>query len=187
MSGASHFRLIGGLVVLLVCGGSAGAADFSKPNRVLRDGAIAYGNAQFDPETKLVRRTDAGHNALDVCQHSLEYAAALLDAGKQVDRANAVVAAVLDHQDLDRKSRTFGNFLWWHGETRVRDRNAVCFMSPWLSYVAMEHGKRLTADNDRRLREALRSGSAGAWERAGLYEHLAAEGRFAGDAGSGTR
>ena len=132
------------------------AADFSEPNRVLRDGAIHYGDRNFDPETKLVRRVDTHYNRLDVCQHSLEYAAALLAADQQLDRANAVLSAVLDHQDLDQDSPTFGNFLWWHGETRVRDRNAVCFMSPWLSHIAIEYGEKLTAENARRLRETLR-------------------------------
>ena len=33
---------------------------------------------------------------------SLEYAAALLSAGQRTDRANAVISAVLDHQDLDK-------------------------------------------------------------------------------------
>ncbi|NOX56366.1 MAG: hypothetical protein GXP27_18360 [Planctomycetes bacterium] len=131
----------------------AGGDEFDAPNRFLRDGVIRYGNEHFDPKTNLVWRVDKGR--LDVCQHSLEYAAALFDASRQLERANAIVAAVLDHQDVDLKSQTFGNFLWWHGETRVRDRNAVAFMSPWLSYLAIEHGERLSRTNRRRLREAL--------------------------------
>ena len=143
-------------ILPLVCGDRLVAADFGEANRFLRDGAIRYGNAHFDPETNLVRRADAHYNRLDVCQHSLEYAAALLAAGQQIDRANAVLSAVLDHQDVDETSPTFGNFRWWHDEERVRDRNAVAFMSPWLSHVALEYGDRLTASNARRLREALR-------------------------------
>ena len=130
------------------------AGEFDAPNRFLRDGVIRYGDAHFDPKTNLVWRADKGR--LDVCQHSLEYAAALLAAGQQRERANAVVSAVLDHQDVDPDSPTFGNFLWWHGETRVRDRNAVCFMSPWLAHLAIEHGEKLSAENARRLPEALR-------------------------------
>jgi hypothetical protein len=142
--------------LLLFCNAGTGtAADLAHANRVLRDGAIAYGNAHFDRETRLVRRTDKGHHQLDVCQHSLEYAAALLAAGQQVDRANAVLAAVLDHQDVDPDSRTFGNFRWWHSDRRVRDRNAVAFMSPWLSHIAMDFGEQLTDENAARLQEAL--------------------------------
>jgi hypothetical protein len=145
------------LLLLLSCGASARAADFTQPNRFIRDGVIRYGNAEFDPQSNLVRRVDRHHNGrLDICQHSLEYAAALLAAGEQIKRANAVLTAVLDHQDLDKDSPTFGNFHWWHDETRVRDRNAVCFMSPWLSHIALEHSEKLTPDNLGRLREALR-------------------------------
>jgi len=139
----------------LVCSARTGAADFSQANRFLRDGAIQYGNANFDPATNLVRRVDAHHDRLDVCQASLEYAAALLAAGQRIERANDVLSAVLDHQDIDANSPTFGNFRWWHDEQRVHDRNAVAFMSPWLSHVALEHGEKLTAENARRLRQAL--------------------------------
>ncbi|NQT13292.1 MAG: hypothetical protein HQ582_11120 [Planctomycetes bacterium] len=144
------------VLLLLSCGLPAAAGDFTGPNRVIRDGAIRYGDAQFDPQTNLVRRADRHHNGrLDICQHSLEYAAALLAAGEQIERANAVLSAVVDHQDVDEDSRTFGNFRWWHDEARVHDRNAVCFMSPWLAHIAMEHGEKLTPENSRRLREAL--------------------------------
>ena len=176
-------------VTTLICGGWAWSSEFSEPNRVLRDGAIRYGDANFDPQTNLVRRVDAHHNRLDVCQHSLEYAAALFNAGRRADRANAVLAAVLDHQDVDQRSATFGNFLWWHGETRVRDRNAVCFMSPWLSHIALEYGGQLTAENAQRLpagAAAVHSGCPLAWQRARLYQYLVAEGRVAGNARPGT-
>ena len=137
--------------------GLAMAADFEAANRFLRDGAIQYGNTNFDPATNLVYRDDSHYKGrLDICQHSLEYAAALLSAGQQADRANAIISAVLDHQDLGEGSKTFGNFLWWHGETQVRDHNAVCFMTPWLSHILLEHGGSLSAANGKRLREALR-------------------------------
>lgn len=129
--------------------------NYLEANRVLRDGAIAYGNTHYDPQAHLVRRVDGGHNQLDVCQHSLEYAAALLSADEQLDRANAVISAVLDHQDLAEGSPTFGNFRWWHGEQRVRDRNAVCFMSPWLVHILLEYGEKLSTETTRRLKAAL--------------------------------
>jgi len=135
--------------------GQANAGEFERANRFLRHGAIQYGDANFDPKTNLVWRTDPPEERLDVCQHSLEYAAALLDAGQRIERANAIVSAVLDHQDVDPESPTFGNFRWWHGETRVRDRNAVCFMSPWLSYLVIEHRQKLSEENRRRLCEAM--------------------------------
>jgi hypothetical protein len=143
------------LLLVLVWPSVLTGADFKEANQFLRDGAIEYGNVNFDPSTNLVRRVDSHYNRLDVCQHSLEYAAALMAAGQQIERANAVLSSVLDHQDIDEASPTFGNFRWWHDEDRVRDRNAVAFMSPWLAHVALEHAQRLTADNARRLREAL--------------------------------
>ncbi|MCK5806072.1 MAG: hypothetical protein KAI66_24785 [Lentisphaeria bacterium] len=36
------------------------ASDFDTANQVLRDGAIEYGNVNFDPPTNLVRRVDKG-------------------------------------------------------------------------------------------------------------------------------
>ncbi len=72
-----------------------------------------------------------------------------------MERANAIVSAVLDHQDLGKDSPTFGNFHWWGDETSVGDRNAVCFMSPWLSHIAIEHGGKLTAANASRLHASL--------------------------------
>lgn len=145
------------LLLLLFWSTVAMTADFEAANRFLRDGAIAYGNANFDPKTNLVWRRDGRNKGrLDVCQHSLEYAAALLSAGQQADRANAILAAVLDHQDLREGSPTFGNFIWFHDQKRVEDHNAVCFMSPWLSHIALEFGESLTKANARRLRQALR-------------------------------
>ena len=142
------------ILFLLIWSGALSGADFREANRVLRDGAIEYGNKNFDPATKLVLRADKGK--LDVCQSSLEYAAALLSANQQIDRANANIAAVLTYHDLQESSRTFGNFRWWHGEEKVRDRNAVAFMSPWLAHLTMEYGDRLTPENARGLREALK-------------------------------
>ena len=96
------------------------AADFEAANQVLRDGAIQYGNVHFDPATSLVRRADMGR--LDVCQHSLEYAAALFSADQQIDRANSIIAAVLTYQDVQEGSKTFGNFRWWHSGLPTRRR-----------------------------------------------------------------
>jgi hypothetical protein len=89
-------------LLLLIWPAVLSGADFHEANRVLRDGAIEYGNKHFDPATRLVLRADKGK--LDVCQHSLEYAAALLSANRQIDRANSVIAAVLTHQDVQENS-----------------------------------------------------------------------------------
>lgn len=143
-------------VGLMLAAGCLRAADFTAVNRALRDGAIRSGDACFDPAANLVRRSNKPSDRLDVCQGSLEYAAALFSAGEKLDRANAIVAAVLKHQDRDADSPTFGNFHWWGDETRVTDRNAVCFMSPWLARIALEHGRKLTPDNAAWLPESLR-------------------------------
>ena len=155
LSQTRFFRGLDFVGLWLACATCVWGADFSEANRHLRDGAIQYGNAHFDATTNLVWRVDGGHHELDVCQHSLEYAAALFNASQQIERANAVLSSVLNHQDLGDESPTFGNFLWWHGETRVRDRNAVCFMTPWLAHVALEYRDKLTAENTKRLHQSL--------------------------------
>jgi len=144
-------------LILIALGETTVDGTMERANRVLREGAVAYGDRYYDEATSLVRRTDdMYHGRLNVAQHSIEYAAALFDSGRRIARANAVVAAVLDHQ-WTKPGRPWetGNFIWWHDQNRVEDRNAVAFLAPWLCYVATACRDHLTEANRTRLTEAL--------------------------------
>ena len=145
----------------LLAGTSENVA-FEQRIRDIREGALAYGDKFYDPDHRLVRRTDNEYKEgrLNIGQHSPEYAGALLDASRaqrgDVARANAIINAMLDHQWLkDKGTRWYGNFFWWHGRDRPTESNAVAFMAPWLSCYLIEHESQLTADTALRLKEAL--------------------------------
>jgi len=156
-----RWRLLTIATVMAVAATSAGETrtrDFEHANRIIRAGVLAYGDKYYDRSARLVRRTDyITDGRLSVAQHSAEYAAALFDSGRQIERANEIVSAILDHQwnkDADRPWRK-GNFIWWGDEDHVRDPNAVVFLTPWLCYISMECGRHLTEVTRRRLSEAL--------------------------------
>ena len=97
---------------------SSGRSRFRNVNARLLRGALAYGDRCYDPASRLVRRAVPGFPARPlVPSMSPEYAAALLDTGRRVRRANAIVASILDHQwnRPARHSWQAGNFIWWHG------------------------------------------------------------------------
>jgi hypothetical protein len=144
--------LLGGTLVTAAVSG-AGESAFKKR---IRDGVIRSGDRNYDEKTRLIVSTGRYPGRIHVAQSSPEYAAALLDAGKRVNRANAVIAALLDHQWLkDKDTHWYGNFIWWHGQKRPKDANAVAFMTPWLCYYVLEHEEKLTEANRKRLRKAL--------------------------------
>jgi hypothetical protein len=145
--------LLGGMLVT-AARSEAGEGAFRKK---IRDGVIASGDRNYDEKTHLVVRNDDMYQGrANVAQQSPEYAAALLDAGKRVDRANAIIAAMLDHQWLkDKDTHWYGNFIWWHDQKRPEDANAAAFMTPWLCFYLLEHEDKLTAKNRDRLRKAL--------------------------------
>jgi len=135
----------------------AATSEFEKANRTLLRGVLKYGKQHYDPSTHLVKRMDdMYHGRLDVAQQSPSYAAALLDAGTRLDRANDIIHALLDHQWLkDRGTPWYGNFIWWHDLKKPVDANAVAFMTPWLCYYLIEHEQRLTDPARTRLLKAL--------------------------------
>jgi len=144
--------------IVLACAGCGQVGEFDRVDRFIRDGVIAYGDEHYDEQARLVRRVDYMHaGRLSVAQPSVEYAAALLDAGQRPERAEAIINAILDHQWNKEAERLWqkGNFIWWGDEQRVRDPNAVVFLTPWLCYIAIEHGPSLSDDTRRRLAEAL--------------------------------
>jgi len=146
------------VLVILVINGCTLPGEFDKTNRFIRDAVLAYGDKNYDEPSHLVRRVDYMHDGrISVAQHSIEYAAALLDAGLKIDRAHDVINAILDHQWNKEAKAPWqrGNFIWWGDEDNVRDANAVVFLTPWLCYIVIEHEAMLNPQTRQRLREAL--------------------------------
>jgi len=135
----------------------AETSEFARVNLELRQSVLAYGERHYDEAARLVRRVDSHYaGRLDVAQHSLTYAAALMDAGEKIERANAILSAVLDHQWLNNQSTwKYGNFIWWHDLKEPMDPNAVAFMTPWFGYLLGEHPDKVSAENKARLAKAL--------------------------------
>jgi len=92
---------------------------------------------------------------------SIWYAALLLlsddrtygtdDAGE----ANRVIHSVLEGQDLRKGSDTFGNFFWMTHWDRVKDRNAVSFITIPLVYAYLNFQEKLRDDTKAALERAF--------------------------------
>jgi hypothetical protein len=135
----------------------AHADEFDKIKAAMRRTVIQYGDRYYDEKAHLVRRTDdMFQGRINIAQHSPEYAAALLDVNEQVERANRIILAMLDHQWLrDKGTWRYGNFIWWGDAKRPEDPNAVAFMTPWLCTYRIQHRDRLTEETVARLDKAL--------------------------------
>ena len=76
---------------------------------------------------------------------SADYAVALVESGapQEIERAQAVIDAVLDCQDMDPRSPHYGNFRWEHEDLAVEDLNAVQFVLVRLIPLLLNHADLL--------------------------------------------
>jgi len=116
---------------------------------------------KLDPETGMpapVQRTHptgahsmaAGSNI----RSTAEAATALAMAGYD-DLAWKALSAVLDHQDTNPRSFTYGNFFWYTNWKTAFDPNAVSFITPCLCYLLRHRGQDMPESLRRRLSDAL--------------------------------
>ena len=91
---------------------------------------------------------------------SAEYAVALVErgSGAEIERAEAVIHAVLGCQDTDRRSPHFGNFRWEHEDEAVEDLNAVQFVLVRLIPLLLNRSERLSGELVERARARIRLG-----------------------------
>ena len=113
----------------------------------------------YDPDVHLVANTiDNGifHSAWT----STEYAVALVENGsrEEIDRAEAVIEAVLNCQDMDVRSPHYGNFKWEHEDLAVEDLNAVQFVLVRLIPLLLNRSDRLAEGLVERVRARIRIG-----------------------------
>ena len=71
------------------------------------------------------------------------------------DLARKAIDGILDHQDCDRQSLTYGNFRWYSGWKTARDPNAASFIVPHLWYVHRNCRDDLEVPRQQRLEAAL--------------------------------
>ncbi len=129
----------------------------------LRDRFRREDDQNYDPDVALLRNFDpffprfTGHTRTA----SIWYAVLLLlsddrtygtdDAGE----ANRIIHSVLKGQDLRPDSETFGNFFWMTHWDRVKDRNAVSFITIPLVYAYLDAQDKLTPETKSAIEAAL--------------------------------
>ncbi|PIY49437.1 MAG: hypothetical protein COZ05_00445 [Armatimonadetes bacterium CG_4_10_14_3_um_filter_59_10] len=116
---------------------------------------------QIDSEIGLIR--PSGHtlsfgahsqaSGSDV-RSSAEFAVALAMT-RHDDLAWKALGAVLDHQDINPRSFTYGNFFWHSHWKTAWDPNAVSFIAPCLCYVLRHRGDSMPDALKSGLREGL--------------------------------
>ncbi len=122
------------------------------------------GDRFYDPDAALLRQFSpffarfTGHS---VAQNSLEYALLLLYSDDRVYgiddaiEANRIVRRILGHQVLDPDAEGYGNFIWMTHWDRVKDRNAVSFLTPGLVHAYLRFPDKLEAETRSRLEAAF--------------------------------
>ena len=113
----------------------------------------------YDPDVYLVANSiDNGifHSAW----MSADYAVALVESGSraEIERAEAVIDAVLNCQDMEPRSPHYGNFKWEHEDSAVEDLNAVQFVLIRLIPLLLNHSDRLSEALVSRVKEGIRLG-----------------------------
>lgn len=106
------------------------------------------------PKTK-GHSTGAHSRASGSDMRGTAYAATALAMTGSFEVAWKAVAAVLDHQDRDPCSFTYGNFFWYADWKFALDPNAASFIVPHLCYVLRHCEQRMPAELVKRLKESL--------------------------------
>ncbi|HEY3397898.1 MAG TPA: hypothetical protein VGM19_09610 [Armatimonadota bacterium] len=117
--------------------------------------------AKMDVEAGLIPAPPMAHSA---GPHSLSRGYDIRSSGEAIcplamsghlEEAWRSLSAVLDYQDLDPRSLTYGNFFWYSGWDRVLDPNAISFLVPHLCYVLKHKCSEMPSALQARLGEAL--------------------------------
>ena len=113
----------------------------------------------YDPDVHLVAST-IDNGVFHSAWMSTEYAVALVENGsrEEIERAEAVIDAVLDCQDMDARSPHYGNFKWEHEDLAVEDLNAVQFVLVRLIPLLLNRSDRLSNELVARINARIRLG-----------------------------
>ena len=113
----------------------------------------------YDPDVHLVANT-IDNGVFHSAWMSADYAVALAEGGspQEIERAAAVIDAVLDCQDMDPRSPHYGNFRWEYEDLAVEDLNAVQFVLVRLIPLLLNRADRVSEALVSRVRERIRLG-----------------------------
>ena len=131
--------------------------------------ALGRQDWRYDPVEKMIRRpfSSPGYHTtlkggyVHPTRDSLNYAVALLDAGRpgDLERAGQILRRVIALQDQDPNSRTYGIWSWFAEEPLDKmsppDWNWADFCGAQLLQVAIDHMDRLDSDLQRLVRESI--------------------------------
>jgi len=146
----------------------------------LRHELRKVGDRFYDPDAALLRQFSeffprfTGHMA---AQNSLEYALLLLysdDRTYGIDdaiEANRIIRRILDQQVLDAGAESFGNFVWMTHWDRVKDRNAVSFLTPGLVHAYLAFPDKLEDETRSGLEAAFAPALAGIRGHGALWSY----------------
>ena len=111
----------------------------------------------YDPDVHLVAVT-IDNGIFHTVWMSTEYAVALVENGSllEIKRAEAVIDAILDCQDMDPRSPHYGNFKWEHEDLAVEDLNAVQFVLVRLIPLLLKQSDCLSEELVERVRARVR-------------------------------
>ena len=130
-----------------------------EPANILSHASDSAAPLYYDPDVHLVAVT-VDNRIFHTVWMSTEYAVALVENGSlvEIERAEAVINAVLDCQDMDARSPHYGNFTWEHEDLAVEDLNAVQFVLIRLIPILLNRSDRLSEKLVERLRARIRIG-----------------------------
>lgn len=113
----------------------------------------------YDPAVHLVAST-IDNGVFHSAWMSTDYAVALVESGSapEIERAEAVIEAVLNCQDMDPRSPHCGNFKWEREDSAVEDLNAVQFVLIRLIPLLLNPSHRLSGALVARMKQAIRLG-----------------------------
>ncbi|MCY3833140.1 MAG: hypothetical protein OXG85_08980 [Chloroflexi bacterium] len=113
----------------------------------------------YDPDARLVANV-IDNGVFHTAWMSAEYAVALVERGSaaEIERAEAVIAAVLECQDTDARSPHHGNFRWEREDETVEDLNAVQFVLIRLIPLLLARSDRLSSAIVQRTQARIRLG-----------------------------
>ena len=169
MMGLRRTVLIGSVV--LAVGVACWAEDFF-PTAARREAflrALAKQDENYDPAEQMLQgpfsspgyHTTLTGGTVHRTRQSLGYAVALLDAGgaERLARAEQILTRVIDLQDQDPDSRTYGIWPWFLEEPLDQmsppDWNWADFCGTQLLQVAIDHMNRLPMNLREQVRESI--------------------------------
>ncbi len=133
---------------------------------ILQERLRYAGDTRYDPPEALLRTFSeffprfTGYVA---AQESLPYALLLLQSDDRtygIDDAiegNRIIRRILGLQDLREGSETFGNFFWMTHWDRIKDQNAVSFLTIGLVYAYLTLAPKLEPETKAALERAFPS------------------------------